>query len=114
MFHDLRGAMMPRWLTMSLRISALLLPLLGDVTPSLAQMAAPPPPPVEAAPGPPPPGVAGAYWAWRPGFWRWNGRRYIWIPGHYVHAPRAQAVWVPGEWVFVRGRYVWHGGHWRR
>jgi hypothetical protein len=44
---------MPRWLIVSLHMSALLLPLLGDVTPSLAQMAAPPPPPVEAAPGPP-------------------------------------------------------------
>ncbi len=42
---------------------------------------APPPPApiVEAVPSPP-----GAYYVWRPGHWRWNGFRYVWIRGHYV------------------------------
>ena len=41
-----------------------------------------PAPLVERVP-PPPPG----YYVWRPGHWRWNGRRYIWAPGHYVPRP---------------------------
>ncbi|WP_428489301.1 hypothetical protein [Rhodopila sp.] len=41
-----------------------------------------PAPLVEQVP-PPPPG----YYVWRPGHWRWNGRRYIWAPGHYVLRP---------------------------
>ena len=90
-----------------------LLPLLGSAGLALAQSMAPPPPQAEIIPAPPHAGP-GAYWAWRPGFWRWNGRAYHWIPGHYVRAPRAAAVWEPGGWVLVHGRYVWHAGHWRR
>ena len=90
-----------------------LLPLLGTAGPVLAQAMAPPPPQAEIVPAPPS-GGPGAYWAWRPGHWQWNGRAYRWIAGHYVHAPRAAAVWEPGAWVFVRGRYVWHNGHWHR
>ena len=36
----------------------------------------PPPPPAEAVP-PPPPGAVPR--AWRPGHWRWNGARYVWV-----------------------------------
>ena len=59
-------------------LSLLLVPLGGCI------IEAPPPPPpparvVERVP-PPPPG----YYAWRPGHWRWNGYRYVWVPGHYV------------------------------
>ncbi len=39
----------------------------------------PPPPVVEAVPPPP-----AAYYVWRPGHWRWNGVRWVWIRGHYV------------------------------
>ena len=28
----------------------------------------------------------GAY-VWRPGHWRWNGFRYVWVRGHYVVRP---------------------------
>ncbi len=57
--------------------------LAGCVYP--APVPGPPPPPaplVEAAP-PPPPGV----YVWRPGHWRWNGFRYVWVRGHYVVRP---------------------------
>lgn len=94
--------------------AAAILPLLGSVGPALAQTMAPPPPPAEAVPPPPQVAGPGVYWVWQPGFWRWNGRRYVWRRGHYVHAPYAQAVWVPPAWAFVGGRYVWHPGHWRR
>lgn len=26
--------------------------------------------------------------AWVGGHWRWQGHRYVWIPGHWVKAPR--------------------------
>lgn len=104
---------MPRsWKQIACAVAAIF-PLFGETTPALAQAMAPPPPQAEVVPAPPVAGP-GAYWAWRPGFWRWNGRRYIWVPGHYARAPRAAAVWAPGAWVFVGGRYVWHPGHWRR
>jgi len=92
-------------------IAALL--MVGVIEPALSQNFAPPAPQVEVVPAPP---VArpNVYWVWQPGYWRWNGRRYHWIPGHYVRAPRAAAVWLPGQWVFVGGRYVWRPGHWQR
>ena len=91
------------------------LPFIGFVTaPAIAQMAAPPPPQVEAVPPPPMVAPGRQAWVWQPGYWRWNGRRYVWSQGHYVRAPYRQAVWVPGNWVLVRGRWVWHQGHWRR
>ena len=102
---------MPRSLTLFACAMIALLPLLG--TPAPAQTVAPPAPPVEAAPLPPPV-VAGTYWVWRPGYWRWNGFRYVCLRGRYVRAPYPQAAWIPGAWVFVNGQYVWHNGHWQR
>jgi len=69
----------------------------------------PPAPRVEAVPALP---VAG-YYVWTPGYWRWDGARYVWIPGIYVAPPHAGAVWVPGHWVAGRRGWVWAGGHWR-
>ncbi len=104
---------MPRTLKSIALTAVALLPLLGSAAPAMAQAIAPPPLQTEVIPGPPP-GSPGAYWAWQPGFWRWNGHAYHWQPGHYVRAPRPAAVWEPGGWVVVHGRYVWHNGHWRR
>lgn len=42
----------------------------------------PPPAPAPIVEAPPPP--PGAYYVWRPGHWRWNGVRWVWIRGHYV------------------------------
>lgn len=54
----------------------------------------PPPPPVIVGPPPPPapiveavPPPPAAFYVWRPGHWRWNGFRYVWIRGHYVARP---------------------------
>ncbi len=46
------------------------------------------PAPVVVAPAPVPalvalPPPAGLY-VWRPAHWRWNGDRYVLVPGHYV------------------------------
>jgi hypothetical protein len=69
----------------------------------------PPPPPVEVVPVAPHPG-----WVWQPGFHRWDGVRYVWVPGHYVRPPYFGARWIPGHWRPSPGGYVWIPGHWRR
>ena len=70
----------------------------------------PPPRRVEVVPVRP---VGHPDWVWQPGFHRWDGRAYVWVPGHYVAPPRPRAVWVPGRWE-RRGRgYVWIEGRWR-
>ena len=69
----------------------------------------PPPPPAEievipAAPGP--------EFTWIAGYHRWNGRRYVWIGGHYDRRPNRDARYVRGHWEH-RGRVtVWVDGHW--
>jgi WXXGXW repeat (2 copies) len=71
--------------------------------------------------GPPPPRVRevvpvrpGPNYVWIGGFQRFDGHRYVWVPGHYVVAPRPHARWVSGHWVRRHGGYVWIEGHWRR
>jgi hypothetical protein len=76
---------------------------------AVAQGYAPPPPPPEVVPPPPPSAQA---WVWRPGFWRWDGRTYVWVAGRYVHPPRAHAVWIPGHWDARPRGWVWVPGHW--
>lgn len=67
---------------------------------------APPAPMVEVAPAP------RAGYVWSPGYWRWNGRRHVWIaggwlparpgyayaPAHWVQGPRGGWRLVPGGW----------------
>jgi hypothetical protein len=68
-----------------------------------------PPPAVVERPGPPlHPG-----WVWIPGYYRWNGHRYLWVPGRWVNPPRPHAYWVPGRWVARGGGYTWIAGYWR-
>ena len=59
------------------------------------------------------PPVPGPGWAWRPGYWRWNGVRYVWVGGRYLRGPRAGAVWVAGHWAERPRGWVWVPGHWR-
>ena len=68
----------------------------------------PPPQPAEVAPPPPHPG-----WVWRPGYHRWDGAHYVWVPGSYAEPPYAHAHWAPGRWNHHGSGYVWMDGHWR-
>lgn len=49
------------------------------------------------------------------GYYRWNGRAYVWVPGRWVVPPRPKAVWVAPRWNYVRprGSYVFVAGYWR-
>jgi WXXGXW repeat (2 copies) len=69
----------------------------------------PPPAAVVERPGPP----LHAGWVWIPGYYRWDGHRYIWRPGYWARPPRPHAVWVPGRWVPRGGGWVWVRGYWR-
>ncbi len=70
------------------------------------------PPPVRVERRPPLP-PEHRDWVWRAGYHRWDGQRYVWVPGEYVAPPRPHAVWIPGRWVRRGGGYVWIEGRWR-
>ena len=50
---------------------------------------------------------------WVGGYQRWDGARYVWVPGRWVRPPRARARWVPAHWRERRGGWVFVEGHWR-
>lgn len=50
---------------------------------------------------------------WVRGFHRWDGRAYVWVPGHFVVRPRPGAIWVAGHWVKHRRGWYWVDGRWR-
>jgi len=70
--------------------------------------------------GPPAPIVEGRIvapgpgYVWIGGYHAWDGRAYVWRPGRWDRAPRANARWVPARWVHD-GRHGWYfvDGHWR-
>jgi hypothetical protein len=70
----------------------------------------PPPRPREVVPPPPP---EHRDWVWQPGYHRWDGAHYVWVPGAYVAPPHPHARWVAGHWDHRGGEYVWVAGHWR-
>jgi hypothetical protein len=69
----------------------------------------PPPPVVEHVPPPP---HEHPEWAWHSGYHRWDGNRYVWVPGVYEPAPHPHAHWVAGHWQHRHEGYVWIEGHW--
>jgi WXXGXW repeat (2 copies) len=68
-------------------------------------------PPVAVVEHPGPPPAAG--FVWIAGYHRWDGARYVWVPGRYEQPPRPHAVWVPHHWVQRHGGWVLVEGHWR-
>ena len=70
----------------------------------------PPPPPREVIPVRP---YGHSDWAWRAGYHRWDGGRYVWVPGAYIAPPRRGAYWAPGRWRNTPRGYVWVEGRWR-
>lgn len=70
----------------------------------------PPPRVVERRPPPP---FEHRDWAWHAGYHRWDGTRYVWVPGAYEAPPRPHAIWVEGRWIHRGGGWYWREGHWR-
>ena len=56
----------------------------------------------------------GSGYVWIPGYHRWDERAYVWVPGRWDRAPRANARWVPARWVRDE-RHGWYlvEGRWR-
>jgi hypothetical protein len=71
---------------------------------------APPAPRAETVP--PPPGPPGRV-VWVHGRWNWDGRAWVWLPGHYIDVPRRHARWIEGHWRRTPRGWVWVEGHWR-
>lgn len=80
-----------------------------EPAPSYVVVVAPPPPHMVIVTPPAPP-YEGAVWV--PGHWRWNGRSYVWLNGHYV-PPRAGYVFVQPRWEYRDRRYVYVRGYYR-
>jgi hypothetical protein len=54
----------------------------------------------------------GPGYRWVAGHWRWNGRRYAWISGHYALPPYPGAHWVNGHWQRVDKGWQYVDGYW--
>jgi len=101
--------MKARQLALSLCIAVGSVATVG-VTPAAAQIyvrVAPPAPRHEVVP------VVREGWVWQPGYWNWNGRRYVWARGHSIRAHRGQH-WVAHQWNEDHGRWRMERGHWDR
>ncbi len=89
-------------------VVALAIPLSGMAQVGVAVRIGPPPPVVETR-GPAP--FAGAVWVG--GYHRWDGNRYVWVPGSWQRPPHPGAHWVPGRWNHAHDGYHWREGRWR-
>jgi hypothetical protein len=103
-------------LTKKLLVSALVAAgLFGGATLPLPAMAAvdvyvntaPPPPRVERVP------AARKGYVWAPGYWNWQGKRHVWVKGHYEKV-RHGYNYRPHEWVERDGRWQLQRGRWDR
>ena len=68
----------------------------------------PPPASLEAGPSSPSPGRTSSG---RPGYWSWQGSRYVWRPGFWA-AVQPNWVWMPAHYVWTPGGYLFVDGYW--
>jgi hypothetical protein len=68
------------------------------------------PPPVVYEPPPPPPAYG---YVWIPGYWGWQGERYVWIRGRYAYG-RPGYAWRPDRWEQHGDRWHHVAGDWER
>ena len=52
-------------------------------------------------------------YVWVRGWWRWDARRYVWVPGRWVAPQRGYHRWQPGHWAHDRRGWFWIEGRWR-
>jgi hypothetical protein len=69
----------------------------------------PPPPPSEVVSVQPAPGAV-----WIPGYWAFDGYRYVWVSGGWQMPPPYHYAYVAPHWVYRGGRgYIFVRGYWR-
>jgi hypothetical protein len=85
------------------------IPAVAQVSGGIYVQFGPPAPVYEPAPPPPP----APYYVWVPGYYRYDGGRYVWVGGRYARPPYRGAAWVPGYWRH-HGHDGWYyeQGHW--
>ena len=44
--------------------------------------------------------------------WRWNGYRWVWVPGPGYYPPPYRRHWIPGHWIWGPYGRRWIPGHW--
>lgn len=96
-----------RKLSMSLLLAAAVFaqPVCAQV--NITVNIAPPEPPHEMVPDVPP------GYVWAPGYWGWNGDRYIWVRGRAI-AQREGYRWEPDRWEQRDRTYYRKAGYWKR
>ncbi len=50
---------------------------------------------------------------WIDGYHRWDGERYVWVPGRWERPPHEHAHWVAHRWVRHGDHWELREGHWR-
>ncbi len=50
---------------------------------------------------------------WRPGYWRWEGRRHVWVSGAWIRT-RADSVWIADRWERDGRGWYFVAGHWEQ
>ncbi|MDR3525474.1 MAG: hypothetical protein P4L66_15395 [Acetobacteraceae bacterium] len=49
---------------------------------------------------------------WEPGHWRWDGRAYFWVRGHWIEARPHYHRYIPGHWDRRGPNWFWVEPHW--
>ena len=89
-----------------LAIAALGMPIVSSADKIIVIERAPPAPREEVV-------VTRRGYVWVPGYWRWDGRRHVWVKGHLVRARRGYH-WTPHRWEERDKRWRFEIGHWDR
>ncbi len=94
----------------ALAMSILALPSAARAGARIYVQIGPPAPIVEVRPVPP-----ARHYVWVAGYYRWDGRAYVWFPGRWELPPAHYRAWVAGHWARHRHHgWYWVEGHWRR
>ena len=70
-----------------------------------------PTPPAEPRGRPEQPAARRPNSVWSPGYWDWQGDRYVWRPGFWV-AFQPDWVWVPAHYVWTPSGCLFVDGYW--
>jgi hypothetical protein len=50
-------------------------------------------------------------YVWAPGYWNWDGSRYVWVDGRYLES-QPGVVYVAPRYEPSNGRYAYYGERW--
>jgi hypothetical protein len=90
---------------LGLVIAAATIPTVAGARTSFNLSIGPPAPIVEPVP------MARPGYTWSPGYWTWQGERYEWIAGNWMH-DRPGYTWEPHHWVHNDDHWQLQHGQW--